>query len=188
MIKVVLTGAECSGKTTLAEGLAHHYQAPMIPEYSRKYLSDLDRPYVQSDLRHIAIGQLELEKKHAAEQLIICDTSMLVIKVWSQVKYNAVHPWLTMLYAEATPDLYLLPHWDIPYQEDSLREHPNDRKMLYDTYVNELSIQEAPWITVTGSADERLEKAVESIDEIIEARNQNINENKKHNDQRNDEQ
>ena len=181
MIKVVITGAECSGKTTLAESLSHHYQVPLISEYARVYLNNIDRPYVQSDLRHIAIGQLELEKKHAAEDLIICDTSLLVIKVWSQIKYKSVHPWLTMLYAEATPDLYLLPHWDIPYQEDPLREHPNDRKMLYNTYVNELSIQEAPWIPVSGSANERLEKAVERVDEVIKLNNQNLN------DQRDDE-
>lgn len=97
MIKVVITGTECSGKTTLAENLAQHYQVPYVPEYAREYLNNLDRPYLQSDLRHIAIGQLELEKKYIANDLIICDTSMLVIKVWSQIKYNSVHPWLTML-------------------------------------------------------------------------------------------
>ena len=168
MIKVVITGAECSGKTTLAEALAQHYQVPLIPEYAREYLNNLDRPYLQSDLRHIAIGQLELENKYTAEDLIICDTSMLVIKVWSQIKYNSVHPWLTMLYADSTPDLYLLPHWDIPYQADPLREHPSDRKTVYDTYVNELSMQDAPWIAVSGSPIERLEKSVEQIENIID--------------------
>ena len=93
---------------------------------------------------------------------------MLVIKVWSQIKYNSVHPWLTMLYADSTPDLYLLPHWDIPYQADPLREHPSDRKMLYDTYINELSMQDAPWIAVSGSPIERLEKSVEQIEKVID--------------------
>lgn len=167
MIKVVVTGAECSGKTTLAKDLAGHFQAPLIPEFARTYLSDLDRPYTQADLKHIAIGQLESERDYASEELIICDTNLLVIKVWSQVKYHSVHPWLTVLYQDATPNLYILPDWDIPYEPDPLREHPNDRKMLYDTYVKELSLQEAPWITVTGSTEERLEKSVIRISELM---------------------
>lgn len=167
MIKVVITGAECSGKTTLSQDLADHFNAPLIPEYARSYLNKLDRPYVQSDLKHIAIGQLESEQDYASHDLIICDTNLLVIKVWSQVKYNSVHPWLTVLCQDATPDLYILPHWDIPYEPDPLREHPDDREMLYDKYVNELSMQEAPWITVSGSPVERLEKAREKIEQFV---------------------
>ncbi len=167
MIKVVITGAECSGKTTLAKDLSQYYNTPLVPEYARTYLNNLDRPYEQSDLKHIAIGQLESEQKYVSEDLIICDTSLLVIKVWSQVKYGSVHPWLTVLLEDAIPDLYILPDWDIPYEEDPLREHPDDRKMLHDNYVDELNMQIAPWGSVTGSKAERLKQAVKRVDEMI---------------------
>jgi len=168
MIKIVITGAECSGKTTLAKDLAGHYGAALVPEFARGFLSVLGRPYVKSDLITMAMGQQKSEQALSEEPLVICDTSLLVIKVWSKVKYKSVHPWITVLLQEAPPDLYILPDYNIPYEEDPLREHPDERDMLHAIYLDELNKLNIPWMSVMGTPKERLLQASKRIDALIQ--------------------
>lgn len=56
---ITIVGPESSGKTTLARELATRYGARWVPEYARKYLDELGRPYQENDLNRIAEGQLE---------------------------------------------------------------------------------------------------------------------------------
>ena len=64
-IKVVIFGPESTGKTTLSEQLARHYNSVWVPEYARKYLQDKwnnERKTCEPhDLLPIAIGQMALE-------------------------------------------------------------------------------------------------------------------------------
>jgi len=85
----VIVGPESTGKTTLAKTLAQEYNTFWVPEYARKYLSELDRPYGENDLNAIAKGQLDLEDKflNRGEHILFFDTNLLVIKVWSIVKF-----------------------------------------------------------------------------------------------------
>ena len=169
MIKVVLTGPESSGKTTLAEALAIHYGVNAIPEFARQFLKELDRDYSQYDLTTIALAQYRQEqyRLNEKEELIICDTSLLVIKIWSQFKYKSVHPSIISLLSNSLPDLYILPHFDIPYEYDPLRENPKDRKELFQLYRSELDKMKIPWIIVKGSPEERMEEAQKAIDSLL---------------------
>lgn len=167
MIKVVVTGAECSGKTTLANDLSQHFQATLVPEYAREFLTKIDRPYEKEDLISIALGQQKSEVKAHDNDLIICDTSLLVLKVWSLVKYQAVHPWITVLLQDANPDLYILPDCDIPFEEDPFRESNGDRQGLREMYIKELNNLDIPWISVTGSPEERLQQAAKRIEILL---------------------
>jgi nicotinamide riboside kinase len=95
MQKIIITGPESTGKTTLAQQLAQHYQTVWVPEYSRDYIAQLNRSYEEDDLLEIAKGQVRREDEMVAKHtpdLLICDTSLLVIKVWSKVKYQRCHP------------------------------------------------------------------------------------------------
>ena len=56
--KIVLTGPESTGKTTLAKTLASYFAGEYITEFARKYIDDLQRPYIQADLLAIARGQV----------------------------------------------------------------------------------------------------------------------------------
>ena len=70
MFKVAITGPESTGKSTLAEKLAHHYKTDFVPEYSRTYLENFEGRYTEDDVVEIAKGQhnliLEEEKKKMA--------------------------------------------------------------------------------------------------------------------------
>ena len=97
----ILTGPESCGKTTLATALAGYWSAPLVEEQARSYLLEKGRDnpdfhYQEEDLLRIAERQLEAEN-HALEQhpaRLICDTDLLVLMVWSEVKYGKCEPWI----------------------------------------------------------------------------------------------
>ena len=100
-LKIVLFGPESTGKTTLSEDLSKYYSEPLVPEFMRKYLQkvwDLERRICEpQDILPIARGQMELEneKSGQADKLLICDTDLLEIKVYSEAYYdNIVDPQL----------------------------------------------------------------------------------------------
>ena len=61
--KVVVIGPESTGKSSLCQSLAEHYNTLWVPEYARGYLEKNGTEYSYDDLLTIAKGQIELEKK-----------------------------------------------------------------------------------------------------------------------------
>ncbi len=169
MISVSVVGPESTGKTTLARSLSEHYNAVWVPEYARDYLTELPRPYDQSDLLSIASGQLKAlnEGVKNANGLLLQDTDLMVIKIWSEVKYGSVNPWIQMQLEMNLPDFYLLTFYDIPYEEDPLRETPERRPELFDLYEAEVKKTGVPYQVVSGSHQDRLETAIRNINTIL---------------------
>ena len=86
MLKIILTGPESSGKTTLCTKLSKHFKIPSIHEYAREYIHNIQRDYNKNDLLNIAKGQFLLEKRK--DNVLICDTDLITIKIWSLLKYK----------------------------------------------------------------------------------------------------
>ncbi len=170
MRKIAIVGPESTGKSTLARQLAAHFDAPMVVEYAREYLERLNGPYTQIDLQYIAVGQLRLEKEQArkATDLLICDTNLLVIKIWSEVKYGNISPIIESLMDLNSYHLHLLCKPDIPWQSDPLREHPHMLEALYDRYESALKAAQVPFWVVEGQGSERLACAVEGVRQWVD--------------------
>ena len=166
MQKIVLTGPESTGKTTLAQLLADQYRVDWVPEYARNFLEGLNRPYRESDLLDIAKGQLQLEEEFAAKAnpFLFCDTGMLVLKIWSEFKYGRCHPWILEQWETRHYDLYLLCGTDTNWEFDPLREHPNQREELYFLYKKALIESEKPFMELSGSLSERCQKVLAHIE------------------------
>ncbi|MCF6401860.1 ATP-binding protein [Chitinophaga filiformis] len=171
MLKVVVIGPESTGKSTLSDQLAAHYQTVWVPEYARQYLEELPRPYEQHDLLTIAAGQLALEDKLAAQanRLLICDTDLHVIKVWSEHKYGACDPRILEQIATRPYNLYLLTYIDIPWEEDPQREYPDPamREYFYNIYRDLVATSGVPWVEIKGSFEERKSLAVTAVDKLL---------------------
>lgn len=161
-IKIVLTGVESSGKSALANELAAFFNVPLIEEYAREYLQTIKTNYVQADLIEIAKGQLgKINESH--NKLIICDTDLQVIKIWSQVKYNAVDEFILTEYKKNVATLYIVCDPDFPWEYDELRENQFDRNFIHQLYLDELNTNSLNYIVASGSLAQRKKYCVECI-------------------------
>jgi len=167
--KVCILGPECTGKTVLSEALARHLNTVWVEEYARAYLNRLNKPYEEADLLKIAHGQLRMEDEWVkdANKILICDTNLYVIKVWSRFKYGHCDQAILDLIDERKYDLYLLTYIDIPWISDPLREHPDKRDELYKIYLQEMKDQPVPFVEVKGTGQQRLDAALAAIDQYV---------------------
>ncbi len=168
MKKIVITGPECTGKTTLTKALAEHYQTHWVPEYAREYLNSLNRKYEEKDLLEIARGQLALEREieRKSNHLLFCDTDLTVIKVWQEYKYGRCFDEVSEIMKSKNYQLHLLMTPDIPWEFDKQRENPDNRKELFDMYKSELDQCKYKYQTISGSFDSRLNAAIKAVDRI----------------------
>lgn len=168
MKKVVITGPESSGKTTLFNAIEEKFGIAGVPEFARIYIDQLDRPYVQGDLIEIANGQLQLEQKFSNENkdLLLCDTDLLTIKVWSEYKYGICDPIILNQLMHHLPDYYVLASPDIPWEPDPQRENPKERDELFQIYQKEILTLKIPSIIVAGSQEQRMDQFLKFMNDL----------------------
>lgn len=154
---VAFTGPESSGKSTLAAEVAHHFHVPLLPEYAREYLAYSNGLYSPEDITHIL-----REHKNRVNQLIqdghplcILDTEVLVLKIWMDYKFGINDPVLEEEWISQPVDIYFLCSPDIPWEQDPLRENPNDRDTLFSLYHDTLSNAKKIFHVVKGEREER---------------------------------
>lgn len=158
MLKIIATGPESSGKTTLCKALSEHFNIPFNKEYAREFLTNLEREYNQNDLLAIAEGQLASE--HSFKLL---DTDLITIKIWSNYKYGYCDKWIIEQIENQKSEnrIYFLCKPDIPWEADLQRENPNNREELFEIYKQELENLGFNFIIIAG--EQREKKAIEKI-------------------------
>ena len=174
MKKIVVIGPECTGKSTLCLQLAKHYQTLWCPEYAREYLETQGKDYTYEDLLTIAKGQIDGEENvlstvNSQQSTVFIDTDMYVMKVWCEFAFGKCHSWILNQIATRKYDLYLLCNVDLPWIKDNLREYPDveTRNKLYHYYKDIMVNQCVPWIDISGNYEERLQVAINAVDELI---------------------
>jgi len=168
--KVVIIGPESTGKSMLCQLLATHYSTGWCPEYAREYLEKNGMGYSYDDLLTIAKGQVALEdeavKNSSQDGMLFIDTDMYVMKVWCEFVFNNCHRFILDQIVSRKYDLYLLCNVDMPWAFDKLREYPDleSRRKLYSIYKYIMINQPVPWAEITGTYEERLKLAIQSVD------------------------
>ena len=173
--KIVVIGPESTGKSSLCKRLAEHYKTIWVEEHAREYLLKNGKEYSFADLKKIAQGQLELEEKavkkleETISSLLIIDTDMYVMKVWSEFVFNACDNTILNEIVHRQYDLYLLCKPDILWVQDELREYPDEqiRNKLFHYYKDAMVNQKVPWVEIDGDYDQRFDKAIKAIHAII---------------------
>ena len=164
MLKIIVTGPESSGKTTLCKALSEHYNLPFTKEFAREYLTDLGKNYLQEDLLEIAKGQLENEQLIINNQQIsLHDTDLITLKIWSDYKYGNCNNWILEQIEKQKVEnrFYLLCKPDLKWDYDPLRENPTNRNELLEIYKQELENLGHKFFIIKGK--DRNEQAIESL-------------------------
>jgi NadR type nicotinamide-nucleotide adenylyltransferase len=172
MKRIVIIGPESTGKSTLCQQLAQHYNTLWCPEYARQYLVENGATYNYDDLAAIAKGQLKLQAATETEvksDFYFIDTDMNVMKVWHEVVFNLCPTWILKTIAQTHNDLYLLCDTDLPWAKDELREYPDItfRQKLFRMYKDAVINSGTPWTVVSGSGNQRLQSAMTAVESMV---------------------
>lgn len=170
LMRVVITGPECTGKTTLTGQLAAHYQAKGIPEFARDYVAGLNRHYTYQDVEHIAKVQRDQinDGANPGVRLLFMDTYLIVTKIWFEVVYHQVPKWIEEELQRKQIDLFLLCTPDIPWTPDPVRENGGEmREKLFMMYRNELERLGFCYALVSGNEEQRLNNAIEAVNAFL---------------------
>ena len=154
---IVITGAESSGKTTLFKELKSLTGFSFLPEFSRSYINQINRPYDYNDILEIAkLYEKELEIASKNELSIISDTDLLTLLIWCEYKYDKCHSFIKESLTKNPPDFYLLCSPNIPWEFDSQRENPNNRVKLFNIYLKKIMELGIDFEIIEGNSSKRL--------------------------------
>jgi len=168
--KIVILGAESTGKSTLCKQLAIHYNTIFVLEFARTYFEEHDiNNYNISDLEIIAKNQLESEKDsiNKANNYLFCDTSLITIKIWSTHKFNIVPKYITKYIKPSDYDLYLISNNDVKWIADPQRRNEDLREHLFKWNKHELQKLNVDYKIIKDEGEVRLKNAIRFIDKTF---------------------
>ncbi len=174
-ISICITGPESTGKTEISRVLGAHFKAPVVKEYARDYLSQLEKEYELEDV--LKIGEIQLASIEEAQAkkppILFIDTDLSVINIWLSYKYDFISDGLNLKMKANAPSHYLLMDADLPWQPDPLRENPEERKILLGLYEDLLREYNFSYSLISGTGMQREQNAIRVVEEILE-QNQTI--------------
>lgn len=173
--RVVLVGAESTGKTTLAKKLAAHFQTAWVPEYGRTFSEEMlaregAYNFCGADFELIARTQCRLENDAArsCDKVLICDTDAFATSLWHERYLHAPSPAVEALVAaHARPSLYLLTDVETPFVQDGTRDGESIRGWMHQEFVRRLPGRPCPTVFLNGSFAQREAQATAAVNELL---------------------
>jgi NadR type nicotinamide-nucleotide adenylyltransferase len=167
--RVVVTGVEASGTTTLAEDLARRLRTVWVPEHGRWYWEGrrylADQRWDTQEFIGIAQAQITLEEALArrANRILIADTDALTTHVWHR---RYVGTWSKRVEAVAdsrSPHLYIVTLPDFPFVQDGTREGETIRMEMHQWLIETLVAKKRNYVEVGGDRESRMAAALARI-------------------------
>jgi len=166
--RIALVGPESCGKSYLAEQLAIHFKTSFVEEYGRTYCEKFGMDSTELDFAHVAGGQLYREDEMALEanQVLFCDTDLIVTQIWSEVYFKGkCQPWIYWADHLRRYDLFLLCAPDIPWVNDGLREFEDQRAWMFERLRQELESRGLNYVVIQGGFEARTALAVQAVEQ-----------------------
>jgi NadR type nicotinamide-nucleotide adenylyltransferase len=168
--KIAIVGPESTGKSTISSQLAKYYNVPWVAEYARYYCEALKGPCTLRDEVNMFHGQLALEASvldTTESEFIICDTTFLTVKIWSDAFFGETPQVVLDSLKAKSYDFYVLLDIDLPWQDDPLRDFPDQREHFMEVWHMELKALNANYQLVSGFGERRLNNAIVAIDDFL---------------------
>lgn len=175
--KILVVGAESTGKSTLCLNLARHYNTLSVPEYGRIYCEnvstnrgDMNPMDEQLIFPQILTTQpaMERQAQEYANRFVFCDTDLFVTSLWYE-RWQKIKD--RMYWAIWNRAVELLPTYalvfvmdpDTPFVDDGYREFNVQAER--EEFTERLKINYPSYTLLTGTWDERQQQAVAAIEE-----------------------
>lgn len=169
MKKVVLTGSESSGKTTLALALGDAFRAPVSREFVREFAAAHGGRIAFPDHGTIAMGQMAAEDAAiaAASDLVILDTDLVSTVVYCEHYFGHCPEWIAEDARRRAGDLYLLVTPDIPWVADGIRDRGEQRDEMHALFRAKLRQLGLTFVEIGGSRSRRLASASDALRQLL---------------------
>jgi len=165
--RIILTGPESTGKTTLASELSDFYKTIYYPELAREFIENLDRKYQFEDVEEIAKSQISILRNNDYNSNVKCvffDTGLIITKVWFQEVFGSVPLYVNKAIKDIKIDLHLLCYPDIKWEPDNVRENGGKKRLyLFHKYLDELEQNNLKYFIIKGKKTERFSLAQKYI-------------------------
>lgn len=174
--RIVLIGAESTGKTTLAQALAKHYRTPWVAEFGREHwekklqsqsMEQASLGWTDHEFVEIACEQQARENELAmqASGFLFCDTNAFATGTWYERYRNARHRWIDQLGRCSKSDLYLVTSPDVPFVQDGFRDGENIRHWMHHRFLEQLQQHNLPYAVIHGPFEGRFNQALTLLEE-----------------------
>lgn len=165
--RVVVTGSECTGKTTLARAIAMRLGAPCLDEPSRAYAEARGGVLSERDVEPIARATIlaQQQVQGTGAEAIVLDTDLVSTMVYARAYYGSCPAWIEAECRERLGDLYLLCAPDIPWEADGVRDRPlaSERAAMHEAFARALEHLGARTVLVEGTGEARTERALAAV-------------------------
>ena len=190
-LRIVLVGAESTGKTTLAEALAVRLRGRGGVWSRTEWVAEVGREVTEEKLAAVGpsgnmdglvwetrdfvkIAARQAERERAAARrggpVVVCDTDAFATSIWHE-RYRGERSSEVDALGEAAPHhLYLLTHCDdVPFVQDGLRDGEHLRRWMTAQFAERLSSSGRRWRWLRGGREERIAHALAALDEVLAA-------------------
>ena len=162
--RVVITGAESTGTTTLARALAERLGTVWVPEVGRAVSEARGMPYVWTDVDFEVIARRQQRDEDRAARIsgpiLVCDTDALATCIWQERYMGRSTGPVETIAASRSYALSVLTSDDIPFVQDGLRDGEHLRGWMTGRFRERLR---DPWIEVRGSVAERVDQVLTAL-------------------------
>ena len=173
-LKIIITGPESTGKSTLARLLKDEFSGILILEYAREYIEKLNRPYAYFDLVNIANQQIAQfrEFDNYKQKILFFDTGPEITKIWFDEVYGSCPEFLKDFIKKLNIDLFLLCKPDIKWVKDKTRENNGiKRQDLFKQYKNIFDENKFKYKIISEFGQKRLKNAVKAVSSAYDLQN-----------------
>jgi nicotinamide riboside kinase len=171
---ICLLGAECTGKTTLAQALAAHFDGLWVPEYLREFCELNGRTPSQQEQADIMRAQFDQEEQALAQARqsgcthVLCDTAPLMTAMYSEFYFSDARLTACAQALHARYALTLLLQPDLAWVADGVhRDGLPSRDGVHARLTHALQSSRHPHIEISGLGPSRLQAAIQAIDTLM---------------------
>jgi NadR type nicotinamide-nucleotide adenylyltransferase len=176
--RVVLIGAESTGKTTLARRLAGHFRTEWVPEFGREHwerkiagrsIDDPPPSWTRDEFVEIATEQQAREEAGArrANRVLFADTNAFATGTWYERYQRSRDPRVDAIGARDRAHLYLLTSPDVPFVQDGFRDGEGIRHWMDRRFAEQLAGGPTPLVRLEGPHEARFERAVFAVSNLL---------------------